>query len=120
MCKGGYCMAPLNRFFGVGDKKSASTQHYLKQSGEVVQLRVEDITPNQYQPRSVFSEEKIHELAQTLRTHGMIQPIVVRKMDLAQGRYELIAGERRWRAAKYLEWEHIPAIIKDMSDTETA
>ncbi|WP_277679794.1 nucleoid occlusion protein [Gracilibacillus dipsosauri] len=113
-------MAPLNRFFGVGDKRSTDTQDYLKQSGEVVQLRVEDITPNQYQPRSVFSEEKIHELAQTLRTHGMIQPIVVRKMDQALGRYELIAGERRWRAAKHLEWEHIPAIIKDMSDTETA
>ncbi|WP_102026165.1 nucleoid occlusion protein [Salirhabdus sp. Marseille-P4669] len=113
-------MRPLNRFFGVGEKQPTETQSSAKKYDEVVQIPVNDIEPNQYQPRSIFSEERIHELAQTLRTHGMIQPIVVRKLEDNHGRYELIAGERRWRAAQHLEWESIPAIIKNMTDTETA
>jgi ParB family transcriptional regulator, chromosome partitioning protein len=113
-------MRPLNRFFGVGEKQSTGTEEKSVRHDEVVQIRIEDIQPNQYQPRSIFSDERIKELAQTIRTHGMIQPIVVRKMDDGQVRYELIAGERRWRAAQFLNWEHIPAIIKNMTDTETA
>src|SRR5699024_11661734 len=65
-----------------------------------------------------FDEEKIKELAQTLHTHGMIQPIVVRRKDDEQ--YEVIAGERRLRAAKLLGWEKISAIIRALSDKETA
>src|SRR5699024_3061687 len=65
-----------------------------------------------------FEEEKIEELAQTIEIHGIIQPIVVRKIE--KGRYELIAGERRWRAVQSLGWSQIPAIIREMSDTETA
>src|SRR5699024_476790 len=70
------------------------------------------------QPRSIFNEEKIEELAQTIHTHGMIQPIVVRKID--EERYEIIAGERRWRAVQLLEWKQISAIIREMTETETA
>ncbi len=62
--------------------------------------------------------KKYAELAQTLKTHGMIQPIVVRKKS--EDQYELIAGERRFRAAKLLNWETIPAIVREMSDTESA
>src|SRR5699024_11654126 len=58
------------------------------------------------------------ELAQTIHTHGMIQPIIVRKLD--DENYELIAGERRWRAVQSLGWGNIPSIIRDMSDTEIA
>ncbi|MBB6454430.1 ParB family chromosome partitioning protein [Salirhabdus euzebyi] len=111
-------MNPLNRFFGAGEK-TEGTQQNVRQD-EVIQIPIRDIQPNQYQPRSIFSDERIQELAQTIRTHGMIQPIVVRKMDNLRGKYELIAGERRWRAAQHLQWDHIPAIIKEMSDTETA
>lgn len=75
--------------------------------------------PNRFQPRTIFSEEKIQELATTIHTHGIIQPIVVRPTE-EEGKYELIAGERRWRAVQTLQWEKIPAIIKDFTDTETA
>lgn len=111
-------VSPLNRFFGLGDKGKAELEEQDYHPNEVVQLEVNKIVPNRFQPRTIFDEEKIKELAQTIRTHGMIQPIIVRKID--DGNYELIAGERRWRAVTLLEWEHIPAIIRDLTDTETA
>jgi ParB family chromosome partitioning protein len=83
----------------------------------VVQIDVDQIVSNPFQPRTVFDEESIAELARTIHTHGMIQPIVVRRRN---GRYELIAGERRWRAVKSLGWKTIPAIIRDMNDAQTA
>lgn len=79
---------------------------------------VSSITPNRYQPRTVFNQSKIEELALTIHTHGIIQPIVVR--PVGDNEYELIAGERRWRAVQSLGWERVPAIIKDFNDTETA
>lgn len=85
---------------------------------EIKQIPVLTIIPNRYQPRTVFNEHKIEELALTIRTHGIIQPIVVREIE--DGLYELIAGERRWRAVQTLGWETIPAIVKQLDDTETA
>lgn len=111
-------VSPLNRLFGLGDKGKAELEEQDYHPNEVVQLEVNKIVPNRFQPRTIFDEEKIKELAQTIRTHGMIQPIIVRKTD--DGNYELIAGERRWRAVTLLEWEYIPAIIRDLTDTETA
>src|SRR5690625_4949591 len=105
---------PLNRIFGIGEKTNKTNLPV----NEIIQLPVSDIIPNRFQPREIFNEEKIKELAQTIRTHGMIQPIVVRKSDDKQ--YELIAGERRWRAIHELGWGNIPAIVRDMTDTETA
>lgn len=110
---------PFNRFFGLGDKTSSKDiDEESYQSDEVIQLPVKDIIPNRYQPRSIFDNEKIQELAQTIHTHGMIQPIVVRKYENDQ--YEIIAGERRWRAVQSLGWETISAIVREMTDTETA
>ncbi|WP_121641115.1 nucleoid occlusion protein [Virgibacillus sp. Bac330] len=117
---------PFNRFFGIGDKpeqENASDSGIDIHSNEVIQIPVKNIKPNRYQPRSIFSEEKIKELAQTIQTHGMIQPIIVRHLDendQAEQHYEIIAGERRWRAVESLGWEHISAIVKEMTDTETA
>lgn len=111
-------VSPFNRFFGIGDKSNSKAEETEFHPNEVVELEVEKIEPNRFQPRTIFDDEKIQELAQTIHTHGMIQPIVVRKLD--GERYELIAGERRWRAVTFLEWEQIPAIIREMSDTETA
>ncbi|WP_077625201.1 nucleoid occlusion protein [Sediminibacillus massiliensis] len=110
---------PFSRIFGLGDKSDSEVQEEYHPD-EVIQLPVKQIEPNRYQPRSIFSQEKIEELAQTIHTHGMIQPIVVRKIEQQEDSYELIAGERRWRAVQYLEWEKVPAIIREMSDTETA
>ncbi len=111
-------MVPFNRIFGLGDKAEAKAKEEAYDPDEVVQLPVNKIEANRYQPRSIFNEEKIKELAQTIHTHGMIQPIVVRKLE--DDKYELIAGERRWRAVQSLEWEKISAIIREMTDAETA
>ncbi|CQR45806.1 Nucleoid occlusion protein [Paraliobacillus sp. PM-2] len=110
---------PFGRIFGIGDKEEVVDEYV---PDEVIQIPVKEIAANRYQPRSIFNQEKIEELAQTIHTHGMIQPIVVRKMDTDnQGRkFELIAGERRWRAVTFLEWETVPAIIREMTEAETA
>lgn len=84
---------------------------------QVVEIHVGEIVSNPFQPRTVFDEDSIGELARTIQTHGVIQPIVVRWRS---GVYELIAGERRWRAVKYLGWSTIPAIVRDMNDAQTA
>lgn len=86
-------------------------------SDEIKHISVELIIPSPYQPRKVFDEEKIDELCQTIKTHGIIQPIVVREKA---GKFELIAGERRWRAVKKLGMDTVPAIIKGFNDTQTA
>ncbi|WP_067840395.1 nucleoid occlusion protein [Amphibacillus sediminis] len=114
-------LPPFSRIFGMGDKEGAMEEETLNQ-GEVVHLAINQIVPNRFQPRTIFNQEKIEELAQTIRTHGMIQPIVVRVLDedSQNEKYEIIAGERRYRAVSLLEWEHIPAIIREMNDKETA
>ena len=80
-------------------------------------LRIADIEPNRSQPRQHFDESAIAELADSIRQHGLIQPIVVRPFG---GGYQIVAGERRWRACKMLGKSEVPAIIKDFSDSETA
>ena len=78
-------------------------------------LRVSEIEPNRSQPRKFFNEDALKELAESLKTHGMIEPIVVKERD---GYYEIIAGERRWRAAKLAKLKEVPVIIKDYTDRE--
>ncbi|WP_059105088.1 nucleoid occlusion protein [Shouchella shacheensis] len=104
----------FSRLFGFSEKNNDSE---LSENEEVKQLAIKDIVPNRFQPRTLFDEERIAELAQTIRTHGVIQPIVVRIRD---DKYELIAGERRWRAVTSLGWETIPAIVKEFNDSQTA
>lgn len=77
-------------------------------------LPLDVIRPGRYQPRSVFDEEKLGELADSIRSQGVVQPIVVR--PVGEGQYELIAGERRWRAAQLTEINDIPAVIRDVPD----
>lgn len=111
-------VSPFNRIFGIGEKENEVVEEENYHPDEVIQLPVKQIQPNRYQPRSVFNEEKIEELAKTINTHGIIQPIVVRKIDTDS--YEIIAGERRWRAVQLLGWDNVSAIIRDMNDTQTA
>ncbi len=103
----------------MGDKEESIEPKDFQQD-EVVQLSINQISPNRYQPRTIFNEEKIDELAQTIHTHGMIQPIVVRKVSNTDKKYEIIAGERRYRAVTQLGWKTIPALIRQMNDKETA
>jgi ParB family chromosome partitioning protein len=81
---------------------------------ELRNLPLDTIRPGRYQPRSVFDEEKLAELADSIRAQGVVQPVVVR--PVGEGEYELIAGERRWRAAQLAEIDAIPAVIRDVPD----
>ena len=110
---------PFSRIFGLGDKVEDSlVEEKDNIQDEIIHVPINALKPNQYQPRNIFDEEKIKELAQTLHTHGMIQPIVVRQDG--EDSYDIIAGERGWRAATSLNWETVPVIIREMNDKETA
>lgn len=89
----------------------------IPQNKQVQDLPLAEIHPNRYQPRRTFSDDSIQQLAQTLQEEGLLQPIIVRE---DQGGYEIIAGERRFRAAKSLGWEKIPAIVNNLDDQQTA
>ena len=78
-------------------------------------MRVSQIEPNRSQPRKSFSEETIATLAESISQHGMIQRFV---RPLEGGSYQIVAGERRWRAARMLAMDEVPVIIKDLSDIE--
>jgi ParB family transcriptional regulator, chromosome partitioning protein len=108
---------PFSRFFNFGEREN---QEVLEKTDgeEIRKIPVSLIVPNRYQPRTIFAEDKIDELALTIRTHGIIQPIVVRECE--DGKFEIIAGERRWRAVQKLGWSEIPAIVKNLNDKETA
>lgn len=79
------------------------------------ELDIDVIYPNPYQPRKKFSTEKIKELADSLKESGMIQPVVVFKDNEEDSKFYLMVGERRWRAAQYLKWKKVPAIVKDIT-----
>lgn len=80
-------------------------------------LRLSEIEPNREQPRKSFSDEAIAALADSIREHGMLQPIVVR--PLSSGGYQIVAGERRWRAARMLGLDEVPVNIRELTDAET-
>lgn len=79
-------------------------------------IALSDIKPNPLQPRKEFAPQELTELQQSLSTHGMLQPVTVRTSQAGRG-YELIAGERRFRAAAALGWKDIPALVKDVDDS---
>lgn len=97
-------------------KASSGTQDE-NVSRETFNLKLSLIEPNSGQPRKKFDEENMKELADSIREHGVIQPIIVRKSGKT---YKIIVGERRWRAARMAGLKEIPAIVRDMSDKETA
>ena len=87
------------------------------EDNKIVYLRIDDIMPNRFQPREVFDETGLEELADSIKEHGVIQPIIVRQVG---NKYELIAGERRTKASALDGLNTIPAIIKNMDDRESA
>jgi ParB family chromosome partitioning protein len=106
----------FSKIFNHSEEEEVAATQEIEQE-RVQEIEVSLITPNQYQPRSVFDEEKLHELAATIDEHGVIQPIVLRPLG---DKYEIIAGERRWRAVSTLGWKTIPAIIKPLDDDQSA
>lgn len=108
--------------FGKKDKNKADELVEQDLTQRVEEIPLNQIMPNQFQPRTVFDQEKIEELAETIKIHGLIQPIVLREIEenSEESRYEIIAGERRYRAAVHLEMETIPAIVQEFTDDESA
>ncbi|MFA5029709.1 MAG: ParB/RepB/Spo0J family partition protein [Patescibacteria group bacterium] len=86
----------------------------LEETEKVLALPVVKISPNPHQPRDSFNEESLEELSQSIKEHGIIQPLIVTK--IGEDHWQLIAGERRWRAAKKLGLETVPAIVRDLSE----
>ena len=84
---------------------------------DVRSVPVSEIEPNPFQPRREFDEAQLAELAASIREHGVLHPVVVRRKDKG---YQLVVGERRLRACQMLKWERIPAIVRDLSDSEVA
>jgi ParB family transcriptional regulator, chromosome partitioning protein len=81
-----------------------------------VEILIDEIVPNRLQPRKYFNDEQLEELESSIREHGVIQPVVVQK---GQNGYELIVGERRWRASKKVGLKKIPAVVREATDTES-
>ena len=79
-------------------------------SGKIRQINIDSITPSPLQPRKEFPAVSLQELVESIRQHGIIQPLIVRRVD---GRHELIAGERRWRAAQELGLAEVPVIVRE-------
>ena len=84
----------------------------------VTQISVDDLAPGQYQPRKKMYKSTLEELAQSIKEQGVLQPLVVRR--LASGRFEIVVGERRWRAAQLAGINSVPAIVRDLNNDETA
>ena len=101
----------LDALFGGSPLETKNEQPEQSENNENLRtLKIIEVEPNRDQPRKVFNQESLEELAESIRTYGVIQPIVVSKQD---GYYGIVAGERRWRAAKIAGLEEIPAIIRD-------
>ena len=94
---------------------TGNTEQVLESGDELKSLPVEFIQPGKYQPRKDMTDEGLQELADSIRVQGVIQPIVIRPLDKADS-YEIIAGERRWRAAQRAELAEVPVIIKKVED----
>lgn len=105
----------MKKGLGKGLGAILDSENILSGSSGISELKVNDIEPNREQPRKNFDQEKLQSLAESISQHGVVQPIIVKKQDKG---YSIIAGERRWRAAKLAGLKTIPAIVKDLSPKE--
>lgn len=111
-------MAVKRTGLGKGLGALLSVQEEIEQADSgVLEVSLDDIRPNPHQPRTDFDAEELDDLKQSIQEHGLIQPVIVKKVD--QG-YELIAGERRYRAAKLAKLKKIPAIVREITEEEQA
>ncbi len=81
-------------------------------------LPIESLIANPNQPRKDFSQEALHDLAESIRTKGILQPLIVRPSPIREGAFEIVAGERRWRAAQMAQLHDVPVILRNLNDTE--
>jgi len=99
-----------------GDEQPKDKPQEIKQSNTI---SISDLSRNPYQPRQHFSEEKLEELSNSIKKNGIIQPIAVRESKLQSGKYEIVAGERRWLAAQRAGLHEIPVTVLDLTDVES-
>lgn len=110
-------MAGIKKGLGKGFDALIADNSLEESSNSAVKLKIMDIEPNRDQPRKHFDETMLAELADSIARHGVIQPLVVRPLN--DGGYQLVAGERRWRAARMAGLSEVPVVIKELSDNET-
>ncbi|MCW5729570.1 MAG: ParB/RepB/Spo0J family partition protein [Alphaproteobacteria bacterium] len=100
----------------LGDRPGSAPEEAPTRPGR--ELPIESLVPGRFQPRQHFDDAALEELAQSIREKGLLQPILVRRSDRQPGRYEIIAGERRWRAAQKARLHQVPVVIRDFTDSE--
>ena len=105
----------LSALFGDIEKKSGSNQN----QNQTNKVPIADLQPNKYQPRTIFDEEKIMELSSSIKENGVIQPIAVRPNSYEPGKYEIVAGERRWLAAQKAGLNEVPVIVLEIDDKKS-
>jgi len=101
----------------LGGRPAAGQESTAAEGSELQNLGIEQLQPGQYQPRSIMDQDKLQELADSIEAQGIVQPIVVRQ--LTDQRYEIIAGERRWRAAQLARLSEVPVLVKQVDDQQT-
>lgn len=106
----------LDALLGSIQKEKLQLETQVSQQGELQHLKIELLQRGIYQPRGQIQDEDVQELAESIKKHGIMQPIVVRPIENSTTPYEIIAGERRWRAAQVAGLTHIPAIVRDLND----
>ncbi len=100
----------------MGDTKEISTQ--TETSNQETKISIANLKPSPSQPRRLFDKNSINELAESIKSKGLVQPILVRPSPTESGTYEIIAGERRWRAAQIAQLHEVPAVVRKLNDTE--
>ena len=110
----------LGSLFGSNEIETLSVSKTAdeKKEGDIQNIKTSLIEPNKKQPRSKFDDEKIDALASSIKEHGVISPIIV--TPVKNGMYKIVAGERRWRAAKKAKIKEIPAIVRSYNDEQVA
>ena len=89
-----------------------------EQAGGIQTVALSDLEPSPFQPRRVFDEEAINDLVESIRTKGVLQPLIVRAKNGGDGKYEIVGGERRWRASQLAGLREVPVIVKQFTDKE--
>ncbi|NLM73465.1 MAG: ParB/RepB/Spo0J family partition protein [Clostridiaceae bacterium] len=105
----------MRKGLGKGLDALLSSASSLEEKNNVIEVKINEVEPNKDQPRKTFDEEKLKNLAESIKEHGVVQPIIVRKED---NRYIIVAGERRWRASKLANLKTVPVIVKNFTPRE--
>lgn len=103
---------------GLGRGLDSLFSENSSESSTAVEVRLSEIEPNRDQPRKVFDEAALSELSESIKTHGLIQPLLVR--PTRDGRYQIVAGERRWRASRMAGLNRVPVVIREMDDLKAS